>query len=363
MSQRPALILVPIEPLAERYTEQWYNHMPQIFAENYDVKVIDGSPLQTTVKVGAFLDANSTVHYKCSQLMTIAKMFNDGKIEDGTRFFFGDLEYWGIESVVMMARLNGVRIRMTGFLHAASHTKGDAMEVMADIQRYTEVGWLAACERVYVGSEYAKEAFVHRRLKPLGREDLADRIVVTGNPMFASAYQDFSDTPKKKQVVLSNRLDREKNIDQTLDLFEAAHAAHPDWNFVVVSGRQHIPLAYASRVEQLQQTIGLDVRVNSTKAAYHKTLAESMVMVSNSPEESFGYCIAEAALYDCQPLLADNASHPEMVCGERRYLFNPGDQHHALANLEHLMENPKSVRGLATRFFTEPMNLIKSDLL
>ena len=70
------LIVVPIEPLTERYSEQWYRKFPEAFnAEGYNVVTIDGQPLlENEIKVGAFLDINSTVHYKMSQLQTIAKL-------------------------------------------------------------------------------------------------------------------------------------------------------------------------------------------------------------------------------------------------------------------------------------------------
>ena len=75
------MILVPIEPLVERYSESWYRNLPRLFENRgFEVTVIDGVPLEQTVKVGTFLDINSTVHYKMTQMQCIAKLFHEGKV-------------------------------------------------------------------------------------------------------------------------------------------------------------------------------------------------------------------------------------------------------------------------------------------
>ena len=360
------LIYVPIEPLEERYTAQWYKHFPVAFAEHFNVIVIDGEPLQETVKVGTFLDINSTIHYKATQLRKIAALFDAGKIADGTRFFFGDIEFWGIESIRLMADMNRVNIKLTGFLHAASYTKGDAFEIAAPYQRYTEVGWIAAFDTVFVGSAYHRGAVVERRLVPLGADHLQDRLVVAGNPMFEADYPAYS-VNKKQQVVLTNRFDAEKHPDRTLALFAAAKAMHPDWTFVVTTGRKTFTsndpkLVKVARYMEAEGII--EIRAGLTKDEYHRILAESLVMVSHSPEENFGYCIAEAALYDCQPLLLNCASHPDMVAPLDQpdaHLFTHSA--HALAQLEYLMANPRSTKAAATRFFSEPIETFIKAML
>ena len=144
------LIYIPIEPITERYTEQWYRCLPPQFkAAGFDVTVVDGTPLlNNEIKVGTFLDINSTTHYKWSQLMRISRLFQTGQIADGSVFFFGDIEFWGLEAVRLLADMNGVKVKLTGFLHAASYTFEDVFEVAAPYQQYTEVGWIAALDEV-----------------------------------------------------------------------------------------------------------------------------------------------------------------------------------------------------------------------
>lgn len=308
------IIYVPIEPLAERYTEQWYRRIPEAFRmAGFEVEVIDGQPLTDTVKVGTFLDINSTTHYKWSQLMQISKLFQDRKVVPGSVFFFGDIEFWGIEAVRLLATMNQVPIKMTGFLHAGSYTKEDAFAVAAPYQQYTEVGWVACMDRVFVGSDYHRKAFYERRLTPLKANHLIDRIVVTSNPVFLEEYPKIT-VPKQKKVLLTNRFDHEKRPAETLQLFAYLKGRFPEWEFVVTTGRAELrgtPADMRCLADCVTKGIVI-VKAGLTKAQYHQELAEAYMMVSHSIEENYGYCIVEAAIYDCIPLLRAGCSHDEM---------------------------------------------------
>lgn len=320
------IIIVPLEPLSERYTEQWYRRFPPTFAlAGYDVVQIDGVPLlNDEIKVGAFLDINSTTHYKWSQLQQISKMFHEGQVADGTIFFFADIEFWGIEAIRLLADMNGIKIKMTGFLHAGSYTNEDAFAIAAPYQRYTEVGWVAAMDKVFVGSEYHKTAFISRRLAPLNAYQLVDSIKVTKNPVFLDEYPYFGHVPKQKRILLTNRFDREKRPGETLRLFAELKASHPEWQFIICTGRptlrghpDDVALAETLNAEGVIQ-----IKAGLTKNQYHSELAEAYMMVSHSIEENYGYCLAEAIIYDCIPLVRDGLSHNEFVGPEYRFTTN-----------------------------------------
>ncbi len=335
MSQR-TIYIVPIEPLDERYTSQWYRNFPEAFWKaGFAVETINGVPLlDNEIKVGAFLDINSTVHYKMSQLQAIAKMFHAGTINNGDIFFFGDIEFWGLESLRLMAQMNGVDVKITGFLHAASYTKEDAFAVAADYQQYTELGWVAACDKVFVGSAYHKQAFLKRRVLPTpnGRTEdgvvlythpvdrnrtktFDEKIVVTKNPLFVDEYDDFGDVEKLKKILLTNRFDHEKRPGNTLKLFAALKARYPDWEFVVTTGRKIVRGAEED-LQLLDKLVAegvVTVKAGLTKEEYHRELAEAYMVVSHSIEENYGYCIAEAIYYKCVPLLLQGVSHDEFV--------------------------------------------------
>ena len=336
------IYLVPIEPLTERYSESWYRNMPKAFEKaGFNVVVIDGEPLlNNEIKVGTFLDISSTCHYKSTQLQAISKLFHNKKVEDGSVFFFADIEFWGIEQVRLLADMNHVKVFLTGFLHAASYTKGDAFEIAAPYQQFTEVGWVAALDRVYVGSHYHKLAFENRRIAPIGFPELQSRIVVTKNPMFESDYA-FKGSIKEKRMLLTNRFDVEKNPHLTVEMFLNLKERYPDWEFIITTSRKTFRTNYSNaemvNMYQRMGDAGIELKVGLTKDEYHEELEKAAIVVSHSPEENYGICVAESIIYGCFPLLSNCASHPEFVYSDEEYLFSLKRLNDDVAKAERLM--------------------------
>lgn len=316
------IILVPLEPLNERYTEQWYRRLPEAFrAHGFEVLVVDGTPLlQDEIKVGAFLDINSTVHYKMTQLQAISAMFHKGDMREGDIFFFSDIEFWGLESVRLMSQMNNVPVKITGFLHAASYTKEDAFAVAAEYQQHTELGWVTALDKVFVGSHYHMNAFLERRVPEDLRSKVGKKFVVTRNPLFMDEYHQF-DVPKQKKVLLTNRFDYEKRPRDTLALFEHLKHQFPDWEFVVTTGRKQVrgEVKDLALLHSLEDNGIVTVKAGLTKQQYHQELAEAYMTVSHSIEENYGYCLVESIVYGVIPLAPRGLSHDELV--PQRCLF------------------------------------------
>lgn len=331
--QQQHLFVIHLEPLEERYTASWHRNIPQAFLKaGYTVTEINGEPLiHNDISVGTFLDINSTCSYKATQLQQIARLFHLKQVPDGSIFFFSDIEFWGIEQVRLLAQMNQVKVFLTGFLHAASYTHGDAFAVAADYQQYTEVGWIAALDQVYLGSEYHKQAVISRRLVPANATHLASRLVVTKNPMFPSDYQRYG-IPKEKLMLLTNRFDKEKNPLETLFLFQWLKQLKPDWNFVVTTGRKTFRSNLApedlEHANEVFTSGDVELKVGLTKAQYHEYLERAAIVVSHSKEENYGICVAESLIYGCMPLLWNGASHPEHVGGSSYFLFDVHSDDH-----------------------------------
>lgn len=321
------LVILPIEPLTERYSEQWYRKFPEYLkAVDPDIRVIDGIPLlNNEIKTGTFLDINSTANYKFTQLQELSRMFYNKEIKDGTIIFVMDVEFWGIEVIRLLASMNRVKVHLTGFLHAASYTKEDAFSIAKSYQQYTEIGWIAAFDKIFVGSLYHKNVIISRRLRNLRINHLADKIIVTKNPIFLSEYKHNS-LEKENNVLLTNRFDREKRPAETLKLFERLKYRFPDYRFKVCTSRKQLrghpddmDLALTLENEGL-----IEILEDLSKEEYHLELEKAKLMVSHSIEENYGYCIAEAIIYNCIPLLRNNASHPEFV--DSNLLFDSEDE-------------------------------------
>lgn len=348
--------IVPLESLSERYTEQWRILIPPAFmAAGFDAVVIDGDPLSDHVGVGTFLDINSTVAYKNSQMIQIATLFHTGQVKDGDKFFIYDAEFWGLESIRLMAQMNKIDVKIGAFLHAASYSREDAFEVAAPYQKYTELGWLACCDYVFVGSEYHMRAIIDRRIKPYASEEdvgeLVNKIIVTGNPLFKDAYPEYRGE-KKNQIIISNRFDWEKRPNLSLDFAYILKKKHPDWKIIVTTGRKEFKSNKQWLVDYakaLEEDGIIEIHSGLTKNEYHRFLAESKVMLTNSIEENFGYCAIEAVIYNTYPLMKNELSHPELVQNNSRLLFDDEDE--IVSKVEYLMENEIHITPYAVPYF------------
>lgn len=327
------IYIVPIEPLEERYTGEWYKFLPELF-ERYTgatVEQIDGTPTTSVIETGSFLDINSTVHYKAGQMQKISEMFRNKQIRNGDIFFISDLEFWGIESLRMLAQINGVYIKIFGFLHAASYTVEDAFAVAAPYQKYTELGWLAAVDGVFVGTHYHKRAIVERRIEPLAeiadKQQLIDKIHVVGNPLFMDAYDtsDMESIPKRNKIIITNRFDYEKRPDQSLLVARLVKEQLPDTEVVLTTSRPTFrsnKLWLVDLARMYEKEGWLTIKSGLTKREYHDELKSSKVMLSNSIEENFGYCIVEAIMFNVAPILSKGVSHDELMThNPRNYIF------------------------------------------
>lgn len=357
--------LVPLEPFESRYTGQWYREFPKAFIDaGAEVTMIDGEVLVNHIDKGSWLPINSTVHYKATQLAKIAKAFQNNEVHNDDVFFVFDLEFHGIEVIRSLATLNKINVRINAFLHAASYTKEDLMEQLAPWQQYTELGWLAMCDKVFVGSKYHRDAFIERRIKPFITDsfkatELIQKIHVTGNPVFKNEYLAV-DVDKKKQIILPNRFDFEKRPNISLDIAYIIKKKHPDWNIVVTTSNKKMSSNKAWLLEKLNGMVAdgiVEVRENLSKAEYHATIAESKVMLTNSIEENFGYVPVEAMIYGTYPLMPNNCSHPELCNNYERLLFNDIDE--VVSKIEYLMEHATfSVTGYPVRYFNSVNEIV-----
>ena len=361
--------ILPIQPLEERYTEQWYRWFPEEFVrQGVDPVIIDGQALTQGIEVGTFLDINSTLFYQASQLQAIAALFHSKVIEDGDVFFVADIEFWGIDSIRYLATLNKIDIKMYVFAHAGSYTKEDFFSPCASFARHYEEAWGKIFDKIFVGSLYHKEQLV--KLRDISPE----KIIVTGNPY------DFNDNVLPKSydcvkediVVHTNRPDPEKRPDHTLSLFQYLRKHHPSWRFQLLTGRQQWGTGNTrDRALAMQKEGILEIYEGLEKEEYIDLLSTAQVMTGNSIEENFGYCILEACLVNTIPILPNHCSHPELVGGDTGCLF---DQDYAIPEtfpsfnydqaflIEQAMETPFDVVGYASLYCDSLLTIVEECL-
>ena len=331
---------LPIEPLEERYTEQWYRWFPDEFRrQNLEFKVINGETLTNVVETGTFLDVNSTLYYKAEQLKVIANLFYTKQIKNGDVFFVADIEFWGIDSIKYLSVLNGINTKLFGFAHAGSYTKEDYFAKCAPFAKHYETGWGEIFDQIFVGSEYHKEQMINLRQIP------RNKIIVTGNPYnLKEAKGSIPIHTKRNRVVLTNRPDFEKRPNLTLDVFIVLKQKHPDWEFCVTTSRNKWGTGWIrDKAIFLEKEKIITIEEGLTKTDYLSILQQSKVMTSNSIEENFGYCILEAMIFNTIPILSNGYSHVELVPKET--LFNNLDEQiklieNAVINYDKISEHP-----------------------
>jgi len=367
------VFVLPIEPLEERYTSVWYSWLPETFREHIGpVEVIDGEPLTPYVKVGAFLDINSTLHYKASQLQKVAKLFNDGTVKSGDLFFIADIEFWGMESIRYLARLQGIDIGIAGFLHAASYTRGDFMAPMSDIGTHVEPAWIAACDVVFVGSYYHRQQVIRHRL--VSRDsNLTRKIVVTGNPWRTTEAINLVgglnlNAGRPIDVLFPHRPDLEKRPGDFAEWIAHYINECGPLKVAFTTGRPEYRTTNDAdglrKIHQLREAHGAEIHTNCDRRTFYSLLRNSKVVVSTAIEENFGYAMVEGMAQGALPLMPKDFSYPHLVDGRETFLYAPGDINSFNSTLHRLL-NPDIdherywVVNNARRFDNAEMNMVR----
>lgn len=312
-----------LEPLEERYTEQWLRWFRAADYNGFKYDEINGKALTTTIQKGAFLDVNSTIHWKAEQVKELSRLFFAGDIEDGDVFFVADM-WFPCELLKYLIDLNKVKAKVFAFLHAGSYTTEDFAAPLAPWAKYHEVGWAASLDGIFVGSNYAKNNFFDRRIRPgMGSMNWEtkrtyDKIQVVGNPFNSAEALASVDPmpPKDNQIIFPNRFDYEKRPNLFLDLAVILKERHPAWQFVITTSRQNFRSNQAWLVELAKTLEGkgiVSIHRGIPKSEYYRLLAQSKVMVSTTIEENFGYCTLESLVFRTVPIVPDAFSHPEIV--------------------------------------------------
>jgi len=321
---------IPIQPLEERYSEQWYRWLPIGFIKaGFNVNVVDGEPLTTTIEKGAFLDINGAHYYTFSQLQKITKAFYDGKIKPGDIFFFADIEFPGhIEAVRYMAELQNLPVKIYGFLHACSITKEDVVEKLAPWLKYYELAWIKVCDGVFVGSQYFKDRLIEERIKPFvpkeERIEFEEKIHVTGNPWNVKEVQDMvSPRPEKENIVIfPHRWDFDKRPNIFLNLAYYYKQKFPNWRFIVTTSRPRFRSTSKWLENLALKAISdgvIEVKEGLTKKEYYEWMAKAKIMVSTTVYESWGYITTEAITFGTYPLVPNNFSYQSIMKEENMY--------------------------------------------
>ena len=317
-----------LEPMAERYTGLWDTWVPAELAQLGDVEVRNLRPYTpferpASVETGAFLDLHRHARWQAGQLALVAEHFANNAIHDGDVFWCDDIGFPGIEQLRYQSRLSGKRVFVFGYLHAGSYTREDFMAGVADVGQFAELSQIAACDAVFVGSEYHKEALKYRRLGIHGY-DLGERVHAVGN--FFHRRVTAAPKPYRERgidVLFPHRPDREKRPLHFLGVARDI-VANTTLTIAFTTGRKHYRssndqvVADAIRVFAEQNPTRVALLCDLSPGRFYAALEDARVVVSTAVEENFGYAMLEALDAGCSLFMPGGYAYPELLRGPTR---------------------------------------------
>ena len=284
---------LPLEHLDKRYTKDLDVLFENEFKRQKKQYVkIDGKALLGEIKVGAFLDSDSTNYFKFSQLQEVCRLFKNGTIKNGDTFFVSDLWFPGIECIPYMAYFHNIKVSIKGILHAGSWTETDYVAGMKEWAEDIEKGWLKFFDTVFVGSDWIKREMLEK-----GRISKFGKVINTGLPFDpADCYVKAKLKPWSKRnnlVLFTGSLDDEKQ----------------PWLFEDLAKR------FSSEEVVFLKTMDLDL----SKKEYYDMLSGAKVVFSAALQENFGYSMLEACAYGVNIVVPDRLAYREKYPSEFRY--------------------------------------------
>ena len=293
------LYVIPIEPLEERYSEQWLRWTKAYLKKTClrkDYRVIN-PPAYKSISNGAFLDVVNTNVYKNAQLKIILGMFQKNQVKDGDIFWFHDMWFPGLEMLAYMRDALGLKIKIYGMLHAGTYDPHDFLtqKGMRGWGHYLEASWFKIVNGVFVATNFHKQFIMNG-----STYSQPNRIHVTGFPMYVEEFalpQNAYDE-RDKIIVFPHRLDSEKQPD-LFDEFKQELLEKCLWS--------------------RDYTFIKTKDVCRTKEEYYALLRRAEYAVSFALQETWGIAIQEAVLCGCIPVVPNRLSYSEMYSDIFKY--------------------------------------------
>lgn len=287
--------IVPLEPIEQRYTKQWYTEVPNILVnniKNYNVEQIEIPPIPDKTTTGAFLDFAYTNVYKSMQLTKISEMFANGTVKPGDKFLFTDTWNTSILSVKYMSELLGIPVEIHGIWHAGAYDPTDilGMKMSTNWAHNTERALYYACDYNYFATNFHKLMFLGNLAIP---EDRRNKAYTAGQP-YSYLASSITQSDKTDLVVFTHRL----NGDKQPHIFRkiAADLKHK-YDIDSILTQEH----------------------NLSKSEYYELLGRAKVSFSCSLHENLGLGMIESLYAGAIPITPNRACYREVYGKENVY--------------------------------------------
>lgn len=290
------LYIVPIEPIDQRYTKQWYYNIPEIIrstahqrGQQIEVITVDGETVPDGTTQGAFLDFAATNVYKASQASKISQLFVNGQIKPGDKFLITDAWNFVITPLKYMSELLNIPVEIHSIWHAGAYDPTDilGMSMSKPWPWEAERSWYYSSDYNYFATEFHRQMF----LKNLNIDPSQHhRAVRSGQPhdQIITQLESLAQQPKQNQVIWPHRYNADKQP-------QIAESLAKTFDFVITQ------------------------KLKLNKSDYYATLAKSQVVFSCALHENLGISVMEGCLVGAIPVVPDRASYAEMYLPEFKY--------------------------------------------
>ena len=195
---------------------------------------------------------------------------------------------------------------------------------------------------VIVPSEHFKED-----IKVELKEDLQKKLFVLEN-FVPQTQLNFNKKPyfNKIPICYLGRMDKLKNTEEVIDIFEEANKKMDDRFMLVLAG----PIQSEMKIDKIIKEKNLENKyLYLPPIPFHKVPQflqliglHNGIFISASKGESFGLSVAEAIVNELPVLLSDN--HHELVNGNSKYLYTLGDIDEAVQKLADITQDYQSAK-------------------
>lgn len=327
-----------LEPLKARYTYQLSKEwMPAAFATQADklnfIDVDGEFDPDQQIKVGAVLDAVGRGKFAMSQCSNFLDMLNNDQVNNGDVLFLQDYWHPGIESILYALDLYGIQVDIYAMLHAQSVDEYDFTYPMRSWMRGFELGLDKRMTGIFVGSTIHKE-----QLRQAGFEA---PIHVVSLPLDIEATKAklplYSRIHKKKTVVYSSRLDKEKNPFFMMDVATRFLENNTDWEWHITTSGNSFKSMLPGVIEAMEALSAKQPRFKLlsglSKEEYYTELAEATIQFNSSLQDYVSWTVLESMTFGCTPVFPNFRSFPELITD--KYMYSAFDVDDALRILNY----------------------------
>ena len=301
------IYIIPIEPIDQRYTKQWYDNIPLLLNEKiaehsleYCVETIDGVTVEDKTTSGAFLDFGKTNQYKASQTARVSELFSQGLILPGDKFLITDAWNFIVTPIKYMSELLDIPVEIHGIWHAGAYDPTDilGLKMTKPWPHLQEQAWFMACDYNYFGTDFHKRMFLENLQVP---EEHHHKAIRSGQPH----------TPIVEQLEPYYNAERINagTERQPITIMLWPHRYNEDKQPQIVEDMKN----------GLGNTLLMTQKMNLSKEKYYEVLGETTIVFSCSLHENLGISMMEGCLAGAIPIVPDRASYGEMYLNCFKY--------------------------------------------